>query len=110
MQKKKTLVLTAKVNCGIIYELMRKQVAIRKGQLREFNGATVRVIKKTNNNLWLVGTHGQLWGFAKEGDLYPLSNAKTRAYEGAPTVLQKVLGAVGLLSVAVVVATITVLS
>ena len=104
------LVLTAKVNCGIIYGLMRKQVAIRKGQLREFNGATVRVIKKTNNNLWLVGTHGQLWGFAKEGDLYPLSNAKTRAYEGAPTVLQKVLGAVGLLSVAVVVATITVLS
>ncbi len=82
---------------------MRKQVAIRKGQLREFNGATVRVIKRTNNNLWLVGTHGQLWGFAKDEDLLPLSNAKTRAYEGtAPTVLQKVLGAVGLLSVVAV--------
>ena len=104
------LVLTAKANCGIIYGLMRKEVAIRKGQLREFNGATVRVIKRTNNNLWLVGTHGQLWGFAKEGDLYPLSNAKTRAYEGAPTVLQKVLGAVGLLSVAVALAISAVLS
>ena len=89
---------------------MRKEVAIRKGQLREFNGATVRVIKRTNNDMWLVGTHGQLWGFAKEEDLYPVSNAKTSAYEGAPTVFQNVLGAVGLLSVAVVVATITVLS
>ena len=102
--------LTTKANCGIIYGLMRKEVAIRKGQLREFNGATVRVIKRTNNDMWLVGTHGQLWGFAKEGDLYPLSNAKTRAYEGAPTVLQKVLGAVGLLSVAVALAISAVLS
>ena len=104
------LVLTAKANCGIIYGLMRKEVAIRKGQLREFNGATVRVIKRTNNDMWLVGTHGQLWGFAKEEDLYPVSNAKTRAYEGAPTVFQKVLGAVGLLSVAAALAISAVLS
>ena len=102
--------MTLVENCSIIYGLMRKSIAIRKGQLREFNGATVRVIKRTNNDMWLVGTHGQLWGFAKDEDLYPVSNAKTRAYEGAPTVFQKVLGAVGLLSVAVVVATITVLS
>ena len=89
---------------------MRKEVAIRKGLLREFNGATVRVNKRTNNDMWLVGTHGQLWGFAKEEDLYPVSNEKTRAYEGAPTVFQKVLGAVGLLSVATALAISVVLS
>ena len=55
---------------------MRKSIAIRKGQLREFNGATVRVIKRTNNDMWLVGTHGQLWGFAKDEDLYPVSMRK----------------------------------
>ena len=89
---------------------MRKEVAIKEGQLCTFKGATVRVIKPTNNNMWLVGTHGQLWGFAKEQDLKPVSNAKTRAYEGAPTVLQKVLGAVGLLSVALIVGLTIVLS
>ena len=41
---------------------MRKEVAIKEGQLCTFKGATVRVIKPTNNNMWLVGTHGQLWG------------------------------------------------
>ena len=90
--------LTARTNCGIIYGLMRKEVAIRKGQLREFNGATVRVIKRTNNNLWLVGTHGQLWGFAQEENLKPLSRGKVRAYLGRVSVLQKILGAVGLFS------------
>ena len=104
------LVLTAKANCGIIYGLIRKSIAIRKGQLREFNGATVRVIKLTNNDMWLVGTHGQLWGFAKDEDLCPVSNAKKRAYEGAQTVFQRVLGAVGLLSVAVALAISAVLS
>ena len=89
---------------------MRKEVAISEGQLCKFKGATVRVVKPTNNDMWLVGTHGQLWGFAKDEDLYPVSNAKTRAYEGAPTVFQRVLGAVGLLSVAVALAISAVLS
>ena len=90
--------LTTKANCGIIYGLMRKEVAIRKGQLREFNGATVRVMKKTNNDMWLVGTHGQLWGFAQEEDLKPLPRGKVKAYLGEVSILQKVLGAVGLFS------------
>ena len=90
--------LTTKANCGIIYGLMRKEVAIRKGQLREFNGATVRVMKKTNNDMWLVGTHGQLWGFAQEEDLKHLSRGKVKTYLGGVSVLQKVLGAVGLFS------------
>ena len=89
---------------------MRKVVAIKEGQLCEFNGATVRVIKPTNNNMWLVGTHGQLWGFAKEEDLTPVCNRKERAYTGEPSLFDKALGAVGLLSVALVIATITVLS
>ena len=89
---------------------MRKEVAIRKGQLREFNGATVRVIKKTNNGMWLVGTHGQLWGFAQEEDLKLLSRGKVTAYLGGVSILQKVLGAVGLLSVAVALAISAVLS
>jgi|TARA_B100000287_G_scaffold247293_1_gene232445 hypothetical protein len=89
---------------------MRKVVAIKEGQLCEFNGATVRVIKPTNNNMWLVGTHGQLWGFAKEEDLTPVSRRKERAYTGEPSLFDKALGAVGLLSVALVIATITVLS
>ena len=69
---------------------MRKEVAIKEGQLCTFKGATVRVIKPTNNNMWLVGTHGQLWGFAKEQDLKPVSNAKTRAYEGMPSLSDKI--------------------
>ena len=82
--------LTTRTNSGIIYGLMRKEVAIRKGQLREFNGATVRVMKKTNNDMWLVGTHGQLWGFAQEEDLKNLSRGKVKAYLGGVSVLQKV--------------------
>ena len=89
---------------------MRKEVAIKEGQLCTFKGATVRVIKPTNNNMWLVGTHGQLWGFAKEQDLKPVSRTKTRAYEGMPSLSDKILGAVGLLSVAVALAISAVLS
>ena len=96
---------------------MRKVVAIKEGQLCEFNGATVRVIKPTNNNMWLVGTHGQLWGFAKDSQLGKASNREKRAYEGKPSLVDRFLGAsealgakVGLLSVALVIATIAVLS
>ena len=89
---------------------MRKVVAIKEGQLCEFNGATVRVIKPTNNNMWLVGTHGQLWGFAKEEDLTPVCKRKERAYTGEPSLFDKALGAVGLLSVAVALAISAVLS
>ena len=85
---------------------MRKEVAIKEGQLCTFKGATVRVIKPTNNNMWLVGTHGQLWGFAKEQDLKPVSNAKT----SMPSLSDKILGAVGLLSVALIVGLTIVLS
>ena len=89
---------------------MRKEVAIKEGQLCTFKGASVRVIKPTNNNMWLVGTHGQLWGFAKEQDLKPVSRTKTRAYEGMPSLSDKILGAVGLLSVALIVGLTIVLS
>ena len=89
---------------------MRKVVAIKEGQLCEFNGATVRVIKPTNNNMWLVGTHGQLWGFAKEEDLTPVCKRKERAYTGEPSLFDKALGAVGLLSVALIVGLTIVLS
>ena len=89
---------------------MRKVVAIKEGQLCEFNGATVRVIKPTNNNMWLVGTHGQLWGFAKEEDLTPVCRRKERAYTGEPSLFDKALGAVGLLSVALIVGLTIVLS
>ena len=96
---------------------MRKSIAIRKGQLREFNGATVRVIKRTNNDMWLVTGKGQLWGFAKDSQLGQASNREKRTYEGKPSLVDRFLGAsealgakVGLLSVALVIATITVLS
>ena len=102
--------MTLLKNCSIIYGLMRKEVAIKEGQLCTFKGATVRVIKPTNNNMWLVGTHGQLWGFAKEQDLKPVSRTKTRAYEGMPSLSDKILGAVGLLSVALIVGLTIVLS
>jgi|TARA_R100001509_G_scaffold77241_1_gene43247 hypothetical protein len=96
---------------------MRKEVAISEGQLYKFKGATVRVVKPTNNDMWLVTGKGQLWGFAKDSQLGKASNREKRTYEGKPSLVDRFLGAsealgakVGLLSVALVIATIAVLS
>ena len=56
---------------------MRKEVAISEGQLYKFKGATVRVVKPTNNDMWLVTGKGQLWGFAKDSQLGQASNRST---------------------------------
>ena len=96
---------------------MRKEVAISEGQLCKFKGATVRVVKPTNNDMWLVTGKGQLWGFAKDSQLGKASNREKRTYEGKPSLVDRFLGAsealgakVGLLTVALVIATIAVLS
>jgi len=96
---------------------MRKEVAIKEGQLRTFKGATVRVIKPTNNNMWLVTGKGQLWGFAKDEQLDRVSSREKRTYEGKPSLVDRFLGAsealgakVGLLSVALIVGLTIVLS
>jgi|TARA_B100000900_G_scaffold392471_1_gene387993 hypothetical protein len=96
---------------------MRNIIAIKEGQLRKFKGATVRVVKPTNNDMWLVTGKGQLWGFAKDSQLDRVSNREKRTYEGKPSLVDRFLGAsealgakVGLLSVALIVTLTIVLS
>ena len=96
---------------------MRNMIAISEGQLYKFKGATVRVVKPTNIDMWLVTGKGQLWGFAKDSQLGQASNSEKRTYEGKPSLVDRFLGAsealgakVGLLSVALIVGLTIVLS
>ena len=49
-------------------------------------------------------------GWNTRTDLKPVSRTKTRSYEGMPSLSDKILGAVGLLSVALIVGLTIVLS